>query len=258
IQADLVVIATGSKPRAPAEIPIDHEHILDSDSILSLVYLPRSLTILGGGVIASEYASIFAALGVEVTMIDRADRPLAFLDPEISMRFLEAFERMGGHFIGKVRARAARFDGLTAVVAELDNGEDIASEKLLCALGRVANVDGLALDKAGLALDGRGLVPCDENCRTSVEHIYAVGDVVGPPSPAAAWREQARRAMSHALGPPAAPPPELSPIGVYTIPEIASVGLTEAQAIHRHGAAMIGRARFDELARGQIAAAKDG
>jgi NAD(P) transhydrogenase len=256
--AELVVVATGSRPRTPPGIPIDHEHVLDSDSVLSMRYLPKSLIVLGSGVIASEYASIFAALGVKVTMVDRAERPLAFLDPEMSMRFLEAFERMGGTFIGGARAADVQFDGLCMVEVKLENGTVMESEKVLVALGRVANVEELDIGAAGLAVSEAGVIPVDATCATKVPGIYAVGDVIGPPSLASTAMEQGRRAICHALGLPAGASTDVSPIGVYTIPEISQVGLTEDQAKLRLGGAVVGRARFDELTRGQIAGAKDG
>lgn len=258
VRADIIVIATGSRPRQPPEVPIDHEHILDSDSILSMIYLPQTLTVLGSGVIACEYASIFAALGVKVTMIDRAPRPLGFLDPDITSKFTHAFEQMGSQYIGKAQTTNVEFDGVSQVVTTLQDGRTFASEKLLCALGRVANVEALELHRAGVQVSERKLVPVDTCFRTSVPHILAVGDVVGPPSLASAAMEQGRRAVCHALHLPAGGPPELIPAGIYTIPEMSSVGLTEEQAIARNGSAVVGTANFNEVARGQIAAIEDG
>jgi NAD(P) transhydrogenase len=256
--APTIVIAVGSRPRTPEDIHVDHENILDSDSFLSMGYIPRTLTVLGGGVIASEYASILASLGCQVTMIDRADRPLAFLSPNLSRAFLGALERAGGRFVGGAITRAVCWNGLDAVETILDSGEILRADKMLVARGRVANLRGLGLDAAGLVIDGRGLLPVDEACRTSVPGIYAVGDAIGPPALASAAMEQGRRAMRHALGLPPAPPAELVPMAIYTIPEISTVGLSEAEAVKRHGAAIVGRARFDEVARGHIAAAEDG
>lgn len=256
--AELIVIATGSRPREPDAIPIDHENILDSDSILSMIYLPRSLTVLGGGVIACEYASIFARLGVHVTMIDAAPRPLRFCDAEIVDRFVSGFERNGGRFIGGRKIGSVEWDGISAVRTLLDDGTEVRTEKMLVALGRVANVEDLNLPAAGLAMDDRGQVPADESCRTAVPHIYAVGDVIGPPALASTSMEQGRRAVCHALGLPPGHPPELSPIGIYTIPEIATVGLDQDEAKKRHGSIIVGRARFDEVARGQIGGITDG
>lgn len=258
IEAETIVIATGSRPRTPPAIPVDHEHILDSDSILSLSYLPKSLAVLGGGVIASEYASIFAHLGVEVTMIDRTDRPLRFLDEEITRRFVDAFERNGGRYLGERAIGNVAWDGLSEVVTELQNGESVRSEKTLVALGRVACVADLGLEAAGIELTDRGVIPVDEHCQTVVPNIYAVGDVIGPPALAATAMEQGRRAVRHALGLSLGAAPEMSPMGIYTIPEMASVGLDEAAARQKYGEPIVGRARFDEVARGQIAGITDG
>ncbi|MFO0981659.1 MAG: Si-specific NAD(P)(+) transhydrogenase [Planctomycetota bacterium] len=258
VTARFIAIATGSRPRAPADVPIDHENVVDSDSILSMTYLPQSLTVLGAGVIASEYASIFAALGVRVTMIDKGERPLAFLDAELTDRFLGDFIAHGGRYLGQQRVASVSWDGLCEVVATLADGSLVRSEKLLCALGRVANLEGLNIGAAGLQPNDRGLLSVNEHCQTAVPHIYAIGDVIGPPSLASSSMEQGRRAICHALGQSVGSAPETIPVGIYTIPEISTVGLTEAQAVARLGAAMVGRARFTELARAQIAACQDG
>jgi NAD(P) transhydrogenase len=259
LRGDIVVIATGSRPRTPPDIPVDHEHVLDSDSILSMAYLPRSLVVLGAGVIAAEYATIFAALGVAVTMVDRGARPLAFLDREILERFVASFDaRPGCCFVGNAKVQSVAWNGVDAVVTRLDNGWELRSEKLLCAQGRIANLEGLCIEAAGLATSERGHLPVDADCRTRVPHIFAVGDVIGPPSLASASMEQGRRAMCAALELSCSGPANLIPTGIYTIPEIASVGLSEAEALARHGRCRIGRARFAELARGQIAGSADG
>ena len=184
----------------PTDIPIDHEHILDSDSILSLAWVPRSLIVLGGGVIASEYASIFAALGTRVTMVDAAPRPLAFLDPELVRGFAQAFERMGGLFYGGRRAARVAWNGLDAVDVTLDDGRALSADKLLFALGRTANLEGLDVGAAGLVPGPRGTLEVDADFQTAVPGIYACGDVIGPPALAATSMEQGRRAACHALG----------------------------------------------------------
>lgn len=258
LRAETIVIATGSRPRAPADLPIDHERVLDSDSILSLLYLPRSLVVLGGGVIASEYASIFAQLGVEVTMVDRSPRPLRFIDGEIIAGFLAQFQANGGRYLGGRQVADLAWDGFASVRLRLQDGEELAAEKVLVALGRIANVEDLGLDAAGLEVGGRGVIDVDEFCRTRVPHIYAVGDVIGPPALASSSMEQGRRAMRHALGLPAGHPPELSPMGIFTIPEIASVGLAEEQAREREGEVVVGHGWFEEVARGQIADTPNG
>jgi NAD(P) transhydrogenase len=257
VRADRIVIATGSRPRQPDDVPVDHEHVLDSDSILALIYLPQSLTVLGAGVIACEFASLFAALGVEVTMVDAGARPLAFLDPELTTRFAAAFERMGGKLLSGEKLERVHWDG-TAVVTRLASGAELRAEKCLCALGRVADVADLCLDAAGLTLTGRGHLAVDADLRTAVPHIYAAGDVIGPPALAATAVEQGRRAARHALGLPVHGAAELVPLGIYTIPEIASVGLGEEQARTRFGTALVGRAAFAELARAHINGQTDG
>ncbi len=258
LSGDVVIIATGSRPRTPPEIPVDHENILDSDSILSMMYLPSSLCVLGAGVIAVEYASIFAALGVKVVVVDKGERPVPFLDAELTTVFTTAFERAGGRFLGGRSTSSVAWDGIDSVVIELADGEVLRAEKVLCALGRVARSEGLALNNAGVSVNARGLIEVDGWCRTAVPHIYAVGDIIGPPSLASSSMEQGRRAARHALGMDVSTAAELIPVGVYTMPEMSSVGLSEADAIARHGGAMVGRARFDEVARGQIAGSRDG
>jgi len=258
LSAGVVVIATGSRPRTPGNIPVDHEHILDGDSILSMNTLPASLTILGAGVIATEYASIFAHLGVSVTMIDRTDRPLRFMDAEIVKKFVRSFEQQGGRYCGQRMIMEVRWDELPQVVALLDDGEVIKSDKMLVALGRQANLDGLCVEAAGLAPTDEGLLAVDEYGRTAVPHIYAVDDMVGSPALASRMREQGRRAICHALEIDSGQSPDVIPLGVYTIPEMASVGLNEEEAIARDGGALVGRAEFDEVARGQISGIRDG
>ena len=252
LTSNFIVIGTGSSPRVPDNIPVDHEHILDSDSILSLVYLPKSLTVLGGGVIASEYASIFSLLGVQVTMIDTADRPLRFLDKELTDEFCKAFHGSGGSYWGEQKIKEAHWDGYSKVVTNLENGETIESEKMLVALGRTANLRNLNIKSAGLTPTTRELIPVNEQCQTSVPHIYAVGDVIGPPSLASCSMEQGRRAVCHALNLESGVNPENIPMGIYTIPEMSSVGLSEQEAIEKFGGAIVGRSRFNEIARGQI------
>lgn len=252
VRFDHALIATGSRPREPRETPIDHEYVLDSDSILRLPFLPRSLVVLGGGVIASEFASIFAALGSQVTLVDRGQRPLGFMDPELTDRFLASFSRAGGAFVAGATARGVTVEPLSGARVELSNGELLEADKVLVALGRVASLDGLGLDSLGLAPGPRGHLPVDAHGRTAVPHVYAAGDVVGPPALAATSMEQGRRAMCHALGLPAGAGSATVPVGIYTIPEMASVGLTEQEARERRGAVLVGRAEHAELARAHI------
>ncbi len=252
VRAETILLATGSRPRTPDNVSVDHEHILDSDSILSLIYLPRSLVVLGGGVIACEFASIFAALGVEVTVIDKYSRPLGFIDPELTDRFVESFEASGGRFLTDTNVASVRWDGVSSVIVQLDNGDVIRTEKCLCALGRVASVAGLNIEAAGIELNSRGHIPVDENLQTCVPGIYAAGDVIGPPALATTAMDQGRRAICNALGLPLEDAAAVVPIGIYTIPEIACVGESEEEVTKRLGGAIVGRSPFSELARGHI------
>ena len=253
-----VIIAAGSYPRKPDNIPVDHENIFDSDSILSMLYLPSSLTVLGGGVIASEYATIFQALGVKVTMIDRYPTPLGFLDSDMTDTFVQAFKAMGGTWMGSQNVEKVYWDGISNVITECADGTVVRSQKLLCAAGRIANVGDLQLENAGLALNERGLISVDENLCTEVDNIYAAGDVIGPPSLASASMEQGRRAACNALGIKIGSMSQLIPAGIYSIPELSSVGLTEAQAKEKYGNVIVGRAQFAEVARGQISGNTEG
>ena len=259
VTGDVIVIATGSRPRNPPNIPVDHENILDSDSILSMTYLPRTLTIFGGGVIACEYASTFASLGVRVVMIDRYPSPLGFLDPVLVQEFLRQFKANDGLFLGNTESYSVEWDGVSSVVTTLDGGEEIATDKAFVAQGRIANTDSLGLDATGVTLSDRGVIDVNESCQTQVPWIYAVGDSIGPPALASTSMEQGRRAAHHALGIDVShqrnPP---TPMGIYTIPEIASIGMTEAAAVEANGSALVGRTLLADLARGQIMASSGG
>lgn len=256
--AEIIVLATGSRPRSIPEAPVDHEHVLDSDSILSMIYLPRSLTVLGSGVIACEYAATFALLGVEVTVIDKDERPLSFLDKDLVEIFQRSLESRGGRFYVRRMVKEVAWDGVSSVVATLENGLAVKSEKMLVALGRQPNVEELNLPAAGLSLDPQGWLRVNDYGQTEVAHIYAVGDMLGSSSLASRAMEQGRRAVSHALGLPVGEAVNQIPIGIYTIPEIASIGLDEEQAKLRYRGPLVGRARFTEIAKGQIRDACDG
>jgi len=258
LRGEHIVVATGSRPRTPPDIPVDHEHILDSDSILSMIYLPRTLTVIGAGVIASEYASIFSLLGTKVTMIDRTLRPLAFMEPEITEKFLDNFTRNGGRYIPEAAAVSVAWDGFQ-VQTQLDTGEQLSSDKMLVAQGRIANVERLNVEALGIEQGRNGVISVNENYQTSLPNVYAIGDVIGPPSLASVSMEQGRRAASHILGEQRSQSINLVPIGIYAVPELSSVGLSEEQARSEYGdGILIGRADFEEVARGQIAGIQDG
>ncbi|MCH6257331.1 Si-specific NAD(P)(+) transhydrogenase [Puniceicoccaceae bacterium K14] len=258
-KTNFIVIATGSRPRTPDSIDVDHENILDSDSILSMIYLPRSLTVVGGGVIAAEYASIFSLLGVKVTMFDRTPRPLMFMDPELTNKFLDNFSRNGGTYIPNTRHKEIKWNGVSQVRTILESGEEIVSDKMLVAQGRVANTENLGLDKLNIELGRNNTIPVNDHYQTVVPNIYAIGDVIGPPSLASVSMEQGRRAISNALGQKFENAINMVPIGIYAVPELASIGLSEEQARKEYGNdIIIGRATFEEVARGQIAGIQDG
>ncbi len=258
VTADNVVVAAGSRPRNPPNVAVDHENILDSDSILSMTYLPRSIIILGGGVIACEYASTFASLGVKVTLLDKAPMPLAFLDPELVDYFVMQLKTNGGDFRGNSEIESVDWDNVSSVRATLKSGEVIRADKAFVALGRIANLDTLAIDKAGLQVSDRGLLMVNEFCQTSIPHIYAAGDAIGPPALASASMEQGRRAACHALSGKMHTGLGSLPAGIYTIPEIATVGLTEHQAGQQVGNPMVARVHFDQIARAHIMASTSG
>jgi NAD(P) transhydrogenase len=258
LTAEAIILATGSRPRNPENIPVDHEHILDSDSLLSMIYLPRSLTIIGGGVIGCEYASIFALLGTQVTLIDRAPSPLQFMDHELVTHFVKLFEQQGGRYLGGQQILEVRWDGAAHVVTTLKDNPPVKSEKLLVALGRQANIEDLNLAAAGLTATEKGTVSVNQFCQTDVPHIYAVGDMVGAPALASKAMEQGRRAARHALNLPVGDAASTIPLGIYTIPEMASIGLDEEAARERYRNPLIGRAKFEEVARAQISGAGQG
>jgi NAD(P) transhydrogenase len=258
LHAHRIVLATGSRPRHVAAIQVDHEHIVDSDSILSLPYLPRSLIVLGSGVIACEYASIFAALGCAVTLVDKAAEPLGFLDVALRAGFLAGFKAMGGSYRAGAQVEAARFDGFSQVEVSLAGGDKLTADIVFAAFGRVANIDGIGLERLKLKVSSRGHVEVNEHFETSVAGVYAAGDAIGPPALACAAADQGRRAALAAFGlePPATT--SLVPTGVYTIPEIACVGLSAPQAIAQKIDVVVGRADFSEVARAHIAGEASG
>ena len=262
LTASKIIICTGSRPRAPEGIPVDHEHILDSDSLLSLGWLPRSLLVLGSGVIASEYASIFAALGCRVVQADRSIRPLMFADAELVDFYLQHLSDHNSEFLPEKRIKSVQYDpGCAQVRSEFHDGFAIETDKVFIALGRIANVEQLELAAAGVTLTPAGHIGVDENLATTTPGIYAAGDVIGPPSLASAAMEQGRRAACHALGIPLlgdALCENPIPAGIYTIPEMSNVGLNEIEARRLHSGVIVGRARFGEIARGQISGAPRG
>ncbi|MFI6786738.1 Si-specific NAD(P)(+) transhydrogenase [Nonomuraea sp. NPDC050383] len=251
ITADKIIIATGTRPARPASVEFDEETIIDSDGILNLQAVPDSLVVVGAGVIGIEYASMFAALGTKVTVVERRERMLDFCDLEIvealkyHLRDLAVTFRFG-ETVAAVERRAR------GALALLESGKKIPAETVMYSAGRQGMTDGLGLELAGLSADDRGRIPVDEHYRTTVPHIYAVGDVIGFPSLAATSMEQGRIAAHHACAEPLHGIHHLQPIGIYTIPEISFIGRTEDELTASQVPFEVGISRYRELARGQI------
>ncbi len=246
-----VIIATGSKPRRPADIPFDDEIILDSKSLLDLREIPKTLIIIGGGVIGSEYATIFAALGVKVTLLDMGGKLLKFLDSEISDHLKNNFPYANIRYLSGTGCRRISLQYGEAV-AETDNGSVLRGDRLLFALGRIANLDGLKPGRVGIEPNEYTYIPVNELFQTSAPNIYAVGDVIGWPSLAATSITQGRLAVLHALKKKSSHFPDRFPFGIYTIPEISYIGLTEEEAKGKGFNYETGRAEYRESPRGQI------
>jgi NAD(P) transhydrogenase len=253
LRAEAILIATGSRPHRPVEIPFDDEVIFDSDSILKMGRIPRSLVVVGGGVIGCEYASIFTALGVEVALVDGRDRVLPFLDAEISDALRKRLAGLGVKFyLGERMGPIERTK--QGVRIQMPSGQTIEMEAALFAAGRRGAVDELHLEKAGLAVNKRGYVEVNGSYQTAVPSIYAAGDVIGFPALASTSMEQGRVAVCHAFGFQYKKRlASMLPMGVYTIPEISAVGESEESCKEKGIEYEVGRARFANNARGLIA-----
>jgi len=257
IKSDCFVIAVGSNPRNPSDIPFDREVILDSTTLLGIGKVPKSMLVLGGGVIGSEYASFFAALGTEVTVIDRKEHMLPMLDAEIGIHLQTALTDIGLKFKGKKEPIAISREENRAFVRFKD-GSTLEADVLLYALGRCANVDALHLENTGVKVDSKGYISVNALFQTTVPHIYAVGDVIGGPCLASTSMEQGRLAARHACGVQTHQFLSFYPIGIYTIPEISSCGYTEEELKGRGFHYEVGRAHFYEIARSHIAGSNSG
>lgn len=249
-----VLIASGTKAVPPAGAASDGECVITSDEIGSLTRLPRSLAVVGAGVIGIEYASMFAALGVEVTVVDKRDRPLEFIDAEIVDELIHQMRRRNVYFrFGEAVERLDVNEGPPRrAVLQLESGKRIVADMALFSVGRVGATERLALQNAGIVADDRGRVVVDAQFRTSVPHIFAAGDVIGYPSLAATSSEQGRLAACHALGVAAPAMASHFPIGIYAVPEISMVGQTEQALTKAKVPYEVGIARYREIARGQI------
>ncbi|MEU0570701.1 Si-specific NAD(P)(+) transhydrogenase [Nonomuraea sp. NPDC005983] len=251
VTAEKIVIATGTSPARPSTVEFDDRTVIDSDAILRLDRVPETLVVVGAGVIGIEYASMFAALGTKVTVVERRDRMLEFCDLEIvealkyHLRDLAVTFRFG-ESVAAVERRAS------GALTVLESGKRIPADCVMYSAGRQGKTAELCLEAAGLTADDRGRIKVGENYTTAVPHIYAVGDVIGFPALAATSMEQGRLAAQHACGEPVGDMGELPPIGIYTIPEISFVGRTEDELTRDKVPFEVGVSRYRELARGQI------
>ncbi|WP_127500202.1 Si-specific NAD(P)(+) transhydrogenase [Actinoplanes solisilvae] len=251
VSADKIIIAAGTRPARPDSVDFDDRTIVDSDGVINLQAVPRSMVVVGAGVIGMEYASMFAALGTKVTVVERREQMLDFCDDEIveslkyHLRDLSVTFRFGEEVAAVERHQ-------TAALCILKSGKKIVADTVMYSAGRQGQTDDLQLEAAGLAADRRGRIEVDLNYRTAVDNIYAVGDVIGFPALASTSMEQGRLAAHHACGEPAREMHQLQPIGIYTIPEISFVGATEDELTESSTPFEVGIARYRELARGQI------
>jgi NAD(P) transhydrogenase len=250
--ADYVVVAVGTEPARPAEIPFDGESIIDSDGLLSLKQLPKSLTIVGAGVIGCEYANILATLGIPVVLVERRPRLLEFVDSEIieslqyQMRNIGVTLRLNEEVVGVSKATD------NSVVLQLKSGKQIRAPLLMYSAGRIGATKNLGLEQIGIQPDDRGRLKVNEDFQTALPHIYAVGDVVGFPALASTSMQQGRHAACHAFGLNCETSSHLLPYGIYTIPEISMVGRNEEELTRDGIPYEIGVARYREIARGQL------
>ena len=259
IRGDQILIATGSSPVHPDLFPFDCKGIYDSDTILHLEHLPERMAVVGASTIGCEYACIFAELCKEVHVIDARSGALSFLDGEIARAITAGMERNGVTFHWNDRVESCHANENGEIVLTLHSGASFAADSALIAAGRKSNTDRLNLAAAGVPVGERGSIVVDECFRTPVKHIYAAGDVIGPPALASTGMEQARRAMRHAFGDGQVTGiAALLPTGVYTIPEAAMVGETEEALKQKNVPYVVGRASYERNPRGKIVGDSDG
>lgn len=252
LSAEIILIATGSSPFHPPDVPFDHEYIYDSDSILNMKFIPKTMAVVGGGIIGCEYASIFTALGVQVTLVESRDRLLPPVDDEIADKLQTQLTQLGLRFVFNERVNQTEVRG-RRVSLQLQSGSRLECDIALFAAGRQSNVQGLGLEALGVELGPRGLIRVNQHYQTNIPNIYAAGDVIGFPALASTSMEQARVAMVHAFN--LQYKEQISPVlpyAIYTVPEIAMVGLTEEECVAQNIPHLIGRAYYANNPRGQI------
>jgi len=251
VEAAYILIATGSKPRNPLHVPFDDFTILDSTRLLSINAIPKTMLVLGGGVIGAEYASFFAALGCKVTVFDKKERLLPELDAEIGMHLQEGLKEIGMHFRGNKIPQTIQKNARGAVV-HFQDGSVFEADVLLYALGREADVEDLSIEKVGLKLNERGYLAVNSYFQTGLPHVYAAGDIIGYPALASTSMEQGRLCACHAFGQETTPFPTFFPLGIYTIPEISFCGYREEELQSQGIPYEVGRAYYYEIARSHI------
>ena len=251
-RAETIVIATGTKPAVSSKVPLNNRTIINSDQVLQMADVPKTLIVVGGGVIGVEFACMFAILGVRVILVERRPRLLEFADQEMveALSYHLRDQRVTMRLNEEVSNVEELPDG--TVVANLESKKRISADALLYAVGRQGNVEDLHLEKAGITADARGRIKVDDCFRTEVPHIFAVGDVIGFPSLASVSMEQGRIAAAHACNKPVHSNPANYPYGIYTIPEISFIGKTEEQLTDEDVPYEVGVAYYREIARGQI------
>jgi len=250
--AHVIVIAVGTEPARPAEIPFDEETVIDTDGLLTLKHIPTSMVIVGGGVIGTEYASILAMIGVPVILIDKRPRLLEFVDAEIIAALQKQMSAIGVTIYHEEEVMAIRKDAEGRVTVSLTHTPPITTSTLMYAIGRVGATKDLNIEAVGLTPDPRGRVVVNDHFQTRVPHIYAVGDVIGFPALASTSMQQGRHASCHAFGHPDHTDTDLLPYGIYAIPEISMVGRTEEELTEAEVPYAVGIARYREIARGQL------
>jgi NAD(P) transhydrogenase len=251
LTADFFVIAVGSEPARPPDIPFDDTSIIDTDKLLTLKHIPDSIVIVGGGVIGTEYASILAALGVPVTLIDKRPRLLEFVDDEIIAVLQRQMKDLGVRLYHDEEVLSIKKDRRSIAVT-LSHNRPIQASTLMYAIGRVGATQSLNLPSIGLQPDARGRLTVNEHFQTALPHIYAAGDVIGFPALASTSMQQGRHAASHAFGHPDRMDTALLPYGIYAIPEISMVGRNEEELKQANVPYGVGIAHYKEIARGQL------
>ncbi len=250
--AHFIVIAVGTEPARPPEIPFDDASIIDTDGLLTLNCLPQSIVIVGGGIIGTEYASILAMLGVPVTLIDKRPRLLEFVDGEIIETLQRQMKEIGVALYHEEEVVSIQKEPNGRIAVTLQQARPIETTTLMYAIGRVGATKGLYLERVGLLPDSRGRLVVNEHFQTAIPHIYAAGDIIGFPALASTSMQQGRHAACHAFGQPDRTDTALLPYGIYAIPEISMVGRTQEDLANADIPFGIGVARYREIARGQI------